>query len=98
MTETLRFSARLVEWEGPAAWWFLRVPLEHSERILAEQEPGARGFGSVRVEVTVGATRWRTSLFPDSASGCYLLPVKKAVRASESLDADAEVDVSLTLL
>jgi hypothetical protein len=27
------------------------------------------------------------SIFPDSASGCYVLPVKRAARRAEGLDA-----------
>jgi hypothetical protein len=34
----------------------------------------------------VGATSWRTSIFPDSKTGTYLLPVKKAVRTAERLE------------
>ena len=45
-----------------------------------------RGFGSVRVEVTLGETTWRTSVFPEAASGCFVLPVKKAVRRAEGVD------------
>ena len=44
------------------------------------------GFGSVRVAATVGTTSWRTSIFPDSKTGTYLLPVKKEVRDAEKLE------------
>jgi hypothetical protein len=44
------------------------------------------GFGSVRVAVTVGTTSWRTSIFPDSKTRTYLLPVKKEVRDAEKLE------------
>ncbi|MCW2767325.1 MAG: hypothetical protein JWO11_3284 [Nocardioides sp.] len=43
------------------------------------------GFGSVRVEVTVGGSTWRTSVFPDRVRG-YVLPLRKAVRRAESLE------------
>ena len=54
-----------------------------------------RGFGSVRVAVTIGATSWRTSIFPDSKTGAYLLPVKNAVRAAEHLETGDEVKAQL---
>jgi hypothetical protein len=57
-----------------------------------------RGFGSVRVRVTVGATTWNTSIFPDTKSESYVLPVKKAVRSSEGLGDGSSVDVRLTLV
>jgi hypothetical protein len=40
--------------------------------------------------VTVGTTTWRTSVFPDSRRKTFVLPVKKAVRATEKLE-DGEV-------
>jgi len=49
----------------------------------------------VRVDVTVGATSWRTSIFPDSKTGTYLVPVKKAVRVAEHLEAGHEVRAQL---
>jgi hypothetical protein len=59
---------------------------------IAETAAGIRrGFGSVRVTVTVGASSWQTSIFPDTKTGAYLLPVKKAVRMAEHLHAGDEV-------
>lgn len=57
-----------------------------------------RGFGSVRVEVTVGPTTWCTSIFPSKESGSYVLPVKKAVRAAAEAEEGDDVDVELVLL
>jgi Domain of unknown function (DUF1905) len=45
----------------------------------------------------VGATSWRTSIFPDSKTGAYLLPVKKAVRVAEHLEAGDQVQAQLHL-
>ena len=55
-------------------------------------------FGAVRVRVTVGATTWSTSVFPDSKQGSYVLPVKKAVRVAEGLDDGDDVEVTLEVL
>ncbi len=41
---------------------------------------GKPGFGSIRVTARIGETAWATSVFPDKASGGWVLPVKKAVR------------------
>lgn len=38
------------------------------------------------MRVTVGGSTWTTSIFPDSARGCYVLPIKRAVRKAEALD------------
>lgn len=37
-------------------------------------------WGTVRVEVVVEGSHWRTSIFPDGARHSYLLPVKRDVR------------------
>ena len=52
----------------------------------------------MRVEVTVGATVWRTSLFPSAEAGAYVLPVKKAVRVAEGLADDAVAEVTIRLV
>lgn len=95
------FSAELWRWDGDAAWHFVSVPEPVADAIADLADGGAmprRGFGSVRVEVTVGGSRWRTSLFPDKGRGTYLLPVKAAVRRAERLDAGDAVEVALELL
>lgn len=97
MTE-LEFEAQLWRWdEALDAWFFVTVPAEASEEIRVASGP-PRGFGSVRVEVTVGQTSWRTSVFPEKKSGCFLLPVKKAVRRAEGLDAGDTVAVALDVV
>lgn len=94
----MRFRAELWRWESPAAsWQFLTVPEDVSAEIADLPRP-PRGFGSVKVGVAIGATNWQTSVFPDSKSGFYLLPVKKAVRAKEGIDVGDSVNVQLTLV
>jgi hypothetical protein len=90
------FVAPLWEHDGQGAWHFVTVPEDVSDEI--EAVTGGverRGFGSVRVEATIGASTWRTSLFPDKASSCYVLPVKKPVRIANDVAAGDEVEVRL---
>jgi hypothetical protein len=81
------FRAELWQYEGPGAWYFVSLPLDVADGIRAKCGQQASGFGSIKVEATVGSTRWATSLFPDKTRGTYLLPIKKAVRVAESLEA-----------
>lgn len=81
----------------PGSWHFLTVPAELSEDLTLEAGPRG-GFGSVRVEVSVGGTTWRTSVFPDAAAGSFVLPVKKQVRRAEGLSAGATCEVTLEVL
>jgi hypothetical protein len=89
------FDAELFRWHGDGAWFFVRVPQEVSEDLRDSLTGPPGGFGSVRVVVTIGGSGWSTSVFPEKASGCYLLPVKKAVRTAEGLDDGDLVTVEL---
>lgn len=92
------FAAEVWEHEGDAAWHFLSLPPDIADDIEAAVGDRAGGFGSVRVEVVIGGTRWRTSLFPDTKRATYLLPVKKAVRSAEGLAAGSVAAVDLVVL
>jgi hypothetical protein len=89
------FSADVFAWgeDGPS-WRFLRLPLDVADEVRdVAGEPG--GFGSVRVHVRIGQTVFATSVFPEKASGSYLLPVKKSVRDREGIDDGDRVTVRL---
>lgn len=98
MSEAFTFTAPLWRWSAraetadPSAWCFVTVPPEVSDAVR-ERAGEPRGFGSVRVRVQVGSTRWDTSVFPDD--GGFVLPVKKAVRAAH--DVEEGDDLTLTL-
>ena len=92
------FTADVWEHEGPAAWHFVSLPEAVADEIEATYGHQAAGFGSLRVEVTIGKTRWSTSLFPDRTRGTYLLPLKKSVRVAEQLVAGAQAGVRLVVV
>jgi len=92
------FVAELWRWTGEAAWHFVTLPHDVTDDIDETSEDSRAGFGSRRVEVTVGETTWRTSVFPDKNAASYLLPIKQAVRKAELLaDGDA-IEVRLRLI
>jgi hypothetical protein len=97
---THSFDAELWQWQSetaPPSWYFVTVPPEFADDVRLEAGPPS-GFGSVRVEVTVGRTTWRTSLFPSKDEGSYVLPVKKAVRVAEHLDEGGVCSVVLRVV
>jgi hypothetical protein len=93
------FDAELWLWDArrDESWTFVSLPADVSEEIRDLAAGPRRGFGAVRVRVTVGTTTWSTSIFPDAASGCYVLPVKRAVRKAEGLDVGDTASVTLEL-
>jgi len=101
VSERYEFEAPLWQWRArdtqPGSWYFVSVPFDVADEIEATAGPG-KGFGSVRVEVTAGATTWRTSVFPSNEEETYVLPVKKPVRAAEGLDDGDTCHVVLRLV
>jgi Domain of unknown function (DUF1905) len=69
-----------------------------SDEIRELTEGPRRGFGSVRVQVRIGGSRWKTSIFPDSKLGCYVLPVKKAIRKAEAIEEGDVAKVTVELI
>lgn len=92
------FEGDVFRWEArsDSDWYFVAVPPELSEEIR-EVQTFRRGFGGVRVDATIGATTWRTSIFPQ-ASDMYVLPLKRSVREAEGIDPGAIVRVGLFVL
>ena len=69
-------------YSGEGAWYFVTLPKEYTDELKMIISSGAkRGFGSQKVEATVGAFSWKTSIFPSNKDGAYLLPVKKEIRS-----------------
>jgi len=98
MAASYSFTSSLWEWSSRTTWFFLSVPEDIADDIEQRFGRTAAGFGSVRVEVTVGDTTWRTSIFPSTSERTYVLPVKKAVRTAEGLEAGSVADVVMTVL
>ncbi|MFC7503002.1 DUF1905 domain-containing protein [Nocardioides sp. CPCC 206347] len=88
------FTGPVIEWRGPAPYFFLAVPVEDSDDIK-EAARGQEYWGQVAVEVRIGDTDFTTALFPKD--GRYLVPLKAAVRRTAGIELDAELTASLSL-
>jgi hypothetical protein len=96
-----QFTADLWQWtardeETGGAWFFVSLPFDVADAI--DEVAPSKGFGSIRVEVTIGSSTWRTSVFPSAAERTFVLPVKKAVRAKEGLAEGSPCEVTLRAL
>ena len=96
----LSFEGTLFAWheERPDSWALVALPPDVSRQVDDLVSSPPRGFGSVRVEVTVGSSIWRTSLFPSKPLDAYVLPVKKAVRRAEHLDVEDVATFTIRVL
>ena len=95
---TISLDAEVWLWTSKgASWHFLTVDGEAAAEVRYASLGLTRGFGSVSVEVVIGKTRWRTSLFPSKASGGFILPLKAAVRKAEGFAVGDVVAVTITI-
>ncbi|MFG2978017.1 DUF1905 domain-containing protein [Streptomyces sp. NPDC048331] len=89
------FAGQVIEWRGPAPFYFVPVPEESSADVRQVASAASYGWGVVPVEAVIGEVAFGTSLFP--RDGGYLLPVKNAVRTPLGLVAGDEVTVTMTV-
>ena len=89
------FSGDIWFWRGPSPYHFVTVPDDQSAQVKAVSAGVTYGWGMVPVTAAIGGTTFATSLFPKD--GGYVLPIKDAVRAAESLDVGDSVTVLLAI-
>jgi len=106
VSDAIRFSGPLLSVvieEGYDPMGFVEIIGDAADAIAGHElerrlELGKRrGFGSVKVAVTVGSSRWSTSLFPQKSGG-WFLPIKKPVRLAEGLEYGDPIEIELELL
>lgn len=83
---------------GMAGWHFLSVSKKESGEIKKRFGALQKGWGSLPVEATIGKTSWRTSIFFDSKSGMYILPLKVQIRKKEEILSGDKVKYKIVVL
>lgn len=93
------FKGKIWKYQGKAVWYFINLPKEESEKIKFFSSPlKKRGWGSMKVSVSIGHSKWRTSIFPDNKKGVYLLPLKADIRKKENLNENDIADVFIQVV
>jgi hypothetical protein len=82
----------VIEWRGPAPFYFVRIPDEETEDIKLAAK-GLEYWGQVPVVVRIGETEFGTALFPKD--GCYLIPLKVVVRRATGIELDDVLAIGL---
>lgn len=88
------FEGPVIEWRGPAPFFFVAIPEEESADIKFAAK-GIEYWGQVPVLVRIKDIEFSTALFPKD--GRYLLPLKDAVRKSAQIAEDEIVAVELSV-
>lgn len=99
MKKTFTIQSEVWLYNGPSAWHFLTLPKKESAAIR-ELFRGSkrRGFGSIRIEATLNGHTWRSSIFPDSRAGAYLVPLNLTARRRADVAAGDTVQIKIRLL
>ncbi|MFM6977383.1 MAG: DUF1905 domain-containing protein [Micrococcales bacterium] len=90
---SLKFSAEVIYWRGPAPFYFAPVPEAQVKKIKEISSQLSYGWGVIPARVKIGKTEFTTSLFP--RQGGYMVPIKNVVREAEGLDVDDKIVVQL---
>jgi hypothetical protein len=93
---TFRYEVEGEVWAyaGKSGWHFLTLPKDLTSGLRTLRGT-SHAWGSMRVQATLGGATWNTSIFPDTKSGAFLLPIKAEVRAREGILAGDRVSVSI---
>lgn len=89
----LEFVGEVVEWRGPAPFFFVPLP-EDEAAMIDEVKAEVAYWGVIPVHARIGETTFTTSMFPRKDT--YFLPLKDAVRKAEAIVLGDEVPVVLS--
>jgi hypothetical protein len=87
-------SLDLSGYGGLAFYYFTKKQSNQIKKVFGDMK---RGWGSLPVTVTIGSTSWKTSIFPDSKLGVYLLPVKSEIRKKENIVAEKTIIFKISI-
>lgn len=89
-------------WVGSkSTWHYVSLPQVMSDEIRTlskYHQTKRRGWGAVKVDVSVGDQQWQTSIFPAFDNQRYALFLKADVRKQLGLAVGNEVAVTLKIL
>lgn len=103
MNDSLYASLPLTRWQGERGTYHLvtftgpEAEALAGRALMEKLETGrARGFGSLKVTARIGASEWRTSVFPQKGRSEWILLVSRTVMRAEHLAPGEQVEVTLT--
>ncbi len=79
------FESEVHLWASNPKFFLVSLPQNFSDEIRQISEGLTNGFGSLKVEARIGSVVWRTSIFPESSTGLFDLPLKAEVRKKNRL-------------
>ena len=90
----LEFAGEIVEWRGPAPFYFVPLPPDEAD-LIDEVKADVAYWGVIPVTVWLGETSFTTAMVPREET--YFLPLKDAVRRAEGVGLGDVVEVRLSV-
>ena len=91
----LTFTNRVIEWRGPAPYYYLPLPEEAAEDVHDVRQMATYGWGVIPVAARIGDVDFTTSLFPKD--GGYVVPLRDAIRRAEQIEVGQTVSLRLSV-
>ncbi len=98
MAMKFEFSGVVHLWRVNQAIYLVSLPVELSDEIRILSDGLTNGWDSRKVEAQIGQTIWRTSIFPDSKTQMFDLPLKAEIRRKNEIQVGSSIDVAIALV
>ena len=89
------FSARLWQYPGPNAWYFISLPAHIAAEIRENLKWQEEGWGRMKATAKIGKSEWVTAIWFDTKRNTYVLPIKAIIRKKEGLKLNQDIQVMI---
>lgn len=96
-TDTYEFTAKVWVYNGLTPWHFVTLPKKLAAEVRAFHGSLQKNFGTIRVTASVGKTTWQTSVFRDTKSDSYVLPLKAEIRKKAQIEAGQSLKFTIRI-
>lgn len=87
------FSEKIWHHSSTGGWYFISLPKEMSKEIRNLLKSEEEGWGRLKAIAKIGKSYWKTSIWFDSKSETYLLPLKTEIRKMENIKIEMQIDL-----
>lgn len=86
-------------WQHNASggWFFVSIPKNLSSEIRAHFKNQEEGWGRMKVVAIIAELEWKTSIWFDTKSDHYLLPIKAEIRKKGNFKTDDIFEVNVLI-
>ena len=90
-----QFSADLWKDKAEGGWYFVTLPQDYSDEIRNELQWQEEGWGRMKASAEINELNWDTSIWFDTKSKRYILPLKAVIRKKLSLKDGDKLEISV---